>query len=243
MNDAPHPVLSDYYQEEERRKSFLRRMFDETSGDYDRIERLLGLGTGPWYRREALLRAGLKPGMRVIDVGVGTGLVARKAIEIVGDPKLVVGVDPSAGMMSHAKLPADVKLLEGRAEALPVETASFDFLSMGFALRHVSSLSESFREFHRVLKPGARVCILEITRPEKRLQYHLLRLYAHRVVPTLARVFARSAETTRIWRYYWDTIEACVPPAQVIEALREAGFADARRHVELGMFSEYQATR
>lgn len=243
MKDAPHPVLSDYYPEEETRKGFLRRMFDETSRDYDRIERVLGLGTGPWYRREALLRAGLKPGMRVLDVGIGTGLVARKAIEVIGDPSLLVGVDPSVGMMNHARLPAGVRLLEGRAESLPVESASFDFVSMGFALRHVSSLSESFAEFHRVLKPGGRLCILEITRPEKRLQYHLLRLYAHRIVPALARLLARSGETTRIWRYYWETIDACVPPEQVLQALRDAGFADARRHVELGMFSEYQATR
>jgi len=239
--DVPHPVLTAYYPDEPRRSAFLRRMFDQTASDYDRMERLLGLGSGSWYRREALIRAGLQRGMRIADVGVGTGLVAREAAAVVGDPRLVIGIDPSAGMMQQARLPQEIRLVQGTAEAIPLDDSSFDFVSMGFALRHVSSLSAAFREFRRVLRPGGRVCILEITRPENRLHYHLLRLYAYRIVPTLARLLANDRQTVKMWRYYWETIDACVPPAQVVQALGDAGFVDVRRHVVLGMFSEYQA--
>ena len=109
-------------------------------------------------------------------------------------------------------LPAGVKLVAGRAEELPFPDDSFDFLSMGYALRHISDLSVAFAEFHRVLKPGGRLCILEITCPDNRLQKALLKGYARHVVPMLARLASRSSDTSVLWRYYWDTIEACAAP-------------------------------
>ncbi|MDP2056303.1 MAG: class I SAM-dependent methyltransferase, partial [Thiobacillus sp.] len=173
---APHPPLTGYYASEQERRGFVGKLFDRTASDYDRIDRLLALGSGPWYRNQALQRAGLKPGMRIVDIGVGTGLVAREAVKLVGDPALVVGVDPSAGMMACADLPG-VQLIEGRAEAIPFPDASFDFLSMGYALRHIGDLSAAFSEFHRVLKPGGRLCLLEITKPERAWSQTLLKVY------------------------------------------------------------------
>lgn len=240
---VPHDVLRDYYKSESARRTFLIDLFDRTSANYDCIEKLIGFGSGSWYRRQALLRAGLGPGMRVIDVGIGTGLLARQAARIVGDASLVTGVDPSAGMMSQAILPAGVELLEGTGESIPLPDQSADFLSMGFALRHLSSLEAAFQEFHRVTRPGASICLLEITRAEGSVAGWLQQIYLKYMVPGIARIWSRDAETARIWRYYWDTIEACVPPEMVMQALRDAGFTDVRRHVELGVFSEYQATR
>lgn len=240
---APHPPLTRYYAAEEQRRGWVRRMFDETASDYDRIERLIGFGSGSRYRRDALLRAGLCSGRRVLDVGVGTGLVARQAASIVGSPSLVAGVDPSPGMLQNARVPAGVELVEGSAERIPFPDASFDFLSMGYALRHISDLSIAFREFHRVVKPGGRLCILEITRPEGRLSSVLLKAYLHGIVPWLAKIAARRTDTPVLWRYYWDTIEACVPPESVVHTLESSGFVDIRRHIELGIFSEYCALK
>ena len=242
-NLVPHPVLTEYYHEESARRAFLDQLFDRTSRDYDRIEWLIGFGSGPKYRYQALLRAGLTAGMRVVDVGIGTGLVARQAAKIVGDGALVTGVDPSAGMMSQARLPAGVKLLTGTGESIPLPDCDADFLSMGFALRHLSSLDAAFAEFFRVLGPGGRVCVLEVTRAPGPISNALLKAYMKYIVPTMARVLTRDPETVRIWRYYWDTIEACVAPEVVLQALRNAGFVDVRRHVEVGIFSEYQATK
>lgn len=243
---APHPPLTDYYASEQARRGFVKSIFDNTASDYDRIERLLALGSGPWYRGQALQRAGLKAGMRVVDVGVGTGLTALEAIKLVGDAGLVMGVDPSSGMLAHAHLPAGVQLLEGRAEAIPLPDASFDFLSMGYALRHIGDLSAAFAEFHRVLKPGGRLCLLEITKPERAWSQLLLKGYMRGVVPVLSRLIGCSAESAKLWRYYWDTIENCVPPAKVIETLHQAGFVTASRHVEtraLSILAEYQAVK
>src|ERR1043165_7722134 len=97
---APHPAMPRYYDAaDSSKRSFVRRIFNQTAGDYDRVERLMALGSGSWYRRQALRRAGLAQGMRVLDVAIGTGLVAREEVEITGDPKLVFGLDLSIVMV------------------------------------------------------------------------------------------------------------------------------------------------
>ena len=116
---APHVPLTEYYKTEEDRQAFLRGIFNDTAADYDRIEAMLAWGSGSRYRRDALVRAGLKPGMKVLDVGVGTGLVAAQACVLTGDPSLVTGIDPSSGMLAASKLPKTMVLMEGRAESLP----------------------------------------------------------------------------------------------------------------------------
>jgi demethylmenaquinone methyltransferase/2-methoxy-6-polyprenyl-1,4-benzoquinol methylase len=146
-------------------------------------------------------------------------------------------------MLAHARGLQGMRVLDGRAESLPVGDASCDFLSMGFALRHVSDLHAAFGEYFRVLTPGGRLCILEITPPDGRLARRGLRFYLRNVVPAMARVLGRTTRMPELMRYHWDSIEACVPPAQVMQALRDAGFADVSRHVELRIFSEYTATK
>lgn len=240
---TPHDPLTDYYAQESERQAWIGNIFNATAVDYDRIETILGMGSGSWYRKQALLRAGLSAGMEVVDVGVGTGLVARQAALIVGKPENVTGVDPSAGMLSHARVPEGVKLVSGRAEEIPATEASFDFLSMGYALRHISDLSVAFGEFHRVLRPGGRVCILEISCPEQAWKKRLLKAYLRGAVPFLAKLTARSADTSLLWQYYWDTIEACAKPGDVMRTLEDAGFAQVERYVELGVFSEYRAVK
>jgi demethylmenaquinone methyltransferase / 2-methoxy-6-polyprenyl-1,4-benzoquinol methylase len=238
----PHRPLTRYYGSEAEHRAYLCALFDDTAPDYERIERLMAFGSGPWYRRRALQRAGLCTGAMVLDVGIGTGLVAREALRLIGAQGRLVGIDPSPGMMSQVHAPG-VQLLLGRAEALPVADGSSDFVSMGYALRHLADVGAAFAEFHRVLRPGGRLLVLEITRPAGKLASVLLKGYMRLAVPALARLIARRSHSPELWRYYWDTIEACIPPQQVLGALRNAGFTDVQRHVELGIFSEYTATR
>lgn len=235
----PHPTIGHWYNSPDSKRGFLRELFDATAGDYDSTESLLALGTGRWYRRDALRRSGLQAGMRVLDVAIGTGLVAREEITLTGNPQLVTGVDPSIGMMRRAIDQLGVKAVMGIAEALPLAGDQFDFLSMGYALRHVTDIRAAFAEYFRVLKPGGRVCILEISRPSGPIHRALLKVYMKLFVPLVVRFRTNHARTQMLWQYYWDTIELCVPPQQVVEALQSAGFVDVKWVPTLKMFSEY----
>jgi len=153
-----------------------------------------------------------------------------------------VGVDPSPGMMGQVHLQG-VELVRGMAEAIPRQDASCDFLSMGYALRHIGDITAAFAEFHRVLRPGGRLVILEITKPRGPVGTAVLKTYMRTVVPVIARFAARKNASPELWRYYWDTIEACISPETVIQALRDAGFVNVQQHLELGIFSEYTASK
>ena len=237
----PHPILREYYSDAAGKRRFLEHLFDRTAGDYDRIDRVVAFGTGPGYRRDALLRAGLKPGMLTLDVAVGTGLVARQASRIVGNRGAVIGVDPSPAMIAATPLDG-VKLVRGIGEALPFPDRTFDFLSLGFALRHLDDLDAVFREFRRVLKPGGRLLLLEISRPHGRVTRALVKLYLRAIVPTLVPLIARRPDAVLLARYFWDTIEACTPPERIMATLVATGFKDVDRVVKLRTFSEFRGT-
>jgi demethylmenaquinone methyltransferase/2-methoxy-6-polyprenyl-1,4-benzoquinol methylase len=237
---SPIAVLPQYWSDEPGRRRYLDHLFDGTARDYDFVERLLGMGSGVRHRRDALVHAGLKRGMHVLDIATGTGLVAREARGLVGPEGRVIGLDPSAGMLAQAGQ-LEIPLIRALGERLPLRDASFDFVSMGYALRHVADLGALFTEMKRVLKPGGIACVLEITRPRNSFVSGSLRVFMTGVVPAVAGVLRRNDHARDLMRFYWDTIDACVPPERIIDALRGAGFAGVERHVSLGMFSDYAA--
>ena len=238
---APHPPLTKYYKDAARREEFVRDIFDETAPWYDWAIRFMSFGSGSWYRREAVRRAGLAPGMRVLDLASGTGVVARAAAEVTGQPRDIAGVDPSIGMLRSG----DVlnPRIQGIAESIPLRRGKFDLVTIGFALRHFADLVTVFSECNRVLRPGGRILILEITAPDSRAGRALLGAYMGGIVPVAIRIRTRSPRTAQLFRYYWETTRDCVRPAAILDALREAGFTDPSRNVELGIFSEYSATK
>lgn len=235
----PHPLLLRYHRDEASRRQEVPVWFDAVAADYDWISQASSFGSGLRYRREALLRAGLQKGMRVLDVGCGPGILAAQAQEITG--RGVLALDPSFGMLSQAGKRGVSRRIQGVAEALPLAGGRFDLLSMGYALRHVADLRSTFEEYRRVLKPGGKLLLLEITVPRSRLLHGLLKLYMGTIVPWMARLARSGRASQRVMAYYWDTIETCVPPAVILEALRAAGFSQVERYVELGIFSEYTA--
>src|ERR1044071_2704727 len=109
----------------------------------------MSFGSGGRYRRQALLRAGLAPGMRALDVACGTGALTLPMQRIVGGGGEVLGLDPSTGMLRVARRHGARRLVRGVAEALPFPDGRFDFLSMGYALRHVADLRATFAAHRR----------------------------------------------------------------------------------------------
>lgn len=241
MTRPPLPVLPDYWSRSEDRQQVVNDLFDRSATHYNWICAAMSFGSGQHYRRDALTRAGVQPGAAILDVGTGTGLVAQEAAKLLKGAGIVVGVDPSEGMLRAGRDRVPVPFVQGFGERLPFASGAFDFVIMGNALRHVPDLEDAFREYFRVLKPGGRVLLLEVTRPASRLGFGLARCYFGSIVPIVARL--GGVDAAKLMRFYWDTIAQAVAAPAVLASLEAAGFGRADKHVLHGIFTEYTATK
>jgi len=218
-------------------------LFDVTAPSYDRINSWMSLRTGERYRFDALARARVESGQRALDVACGTGVMAQHLQDLVGERGSVLALDPSLPMLREAALRGVEQRVAGIAERLPLPDESVDFVSMGYALRHVADLRAAFDEFHRVLRPGGGLLILEMVPPRSRLGYQLTKLYLKYLVPGITSLVTGSADARRLMRYYWDTVNRCVAPELVMSTLGESGFECIERSIQMGIMNEYRATR
>ena len=241
--ERPHRPLTEFYSRPSERPEYIAHLFNSSAEHYDWISSVMAFGSDRYYRKMALRKAGLTPGMRLLDVATGTGLVARAALQLGLDKKDIIGLDPSAGMLGENAKTTGIQLYRGFGESLPFRDASFDFISMGYALRHVESLAELFTEFRRVLKPGGRVLVLEISRPKSAVATAMLRGYMNTALPLIARLRTSSKEFRELLKYYWATIEECVPPEQIVSELRAAGFKQVERRRFGPMLNDYFAEK
>ena len=223
----PHPSLSEYHATEPDRLDYLKFLFDRTAEYYDRANWLFSSGTGQWYRRRALRRAVFLRGMRLLDVAVWQRdwLLPPHTASRVAKAD-IIGLDPSERMLHEARRKLAVPLIMGQAEALPLADSSVDFVSLGYALRHVSNLSTAFAEFHRVLRPGGR--LLNSWRSAGLMGASP----THSPRPTWggwclsSRWLKPKSELAALMRYHWDTIEHCVSPETILAQLSKSGFSE-----------------
>lgn len=235
----PHRPLPQYYDSAEQRPEAVNQLFDAGAPYYEWVCRFMSFGTGEKYRADALVRSGLKPGMKILDVAAGTGLVLRSAAAITGKDGLAIGLDPSAGMLKQCRERSNAPLVRALGESLPFASSTFDMISMGYALRHVADLNDLFREYRRVLKPEGRLLVMELTQPQSGFARTLNRWFLSRVVPAAAYLSTGSGDARKMMAYFWDTIESCVPPDVILSAMTSAGFRGAARKVTGGILSEY----
>ena len=199
----------------------VRRMFDRIAPVYDAMNRVMTAGLDRRWRRITVDET-VHEGDRVLDACCGTGDLAIAAKRRRG--ARVTGLDFSERMLDRArrKEPA-LEWIEGDLLALPFDDASFDSATVGFGVRNVADLAAGLRELRRVLRPGARLGILEITTPRGPLA-PFYRLWFDRVVPLLGKVLPGGAAYT----YLPASVRRFPPPEQLAELLEESGFGAVR---------------
>jgi demethylmenaquinone methyltransferase / 2-methoxy-6-polyprenyl-1,4-benzoquinol methylase len=166
----------------------VQAMFDRIAGVYDLMNSVMTAGLHHRWRERAADMAALEPGDSALDVATGTGDLAIELSRRVGAEGEVVGSDFSEGMLELARRKApELRFEHGNALALPYEDGSFDAATVGFGARNFSDLPQGLREMARVVRPGGRVVILEITTPERPPLSWFFRLWFDRVVPMLGR--------------------------------------------------------
>jgi demethylmenaquinone methyltransferase/2-methoxy-6-polyprenyl-1,4-benzoquinol methylase len=204
----------------------VRSMFDRIAPVYDAMNRLMTAGLDRRWRRETAA-AVVHPGDRVLDVACGTGDLALAAAAAGGR---VTGIDFSTRMLERARRKSSaVEWLEADALALPFDDASFDVVTSGFGVRNLADLEAGLLELRRVLRPGGRIGVLEITQPQGALR-PFFRVWFDRVVPLMGKVLPGGGAYT----YLPASVRRFPGPGDLAAALERARFADVRYRLFAG---------
>ena len=167
----------------------VRAMFDRIARVYDLMNSVMTVGLHHRWRERAADLAGVGPGERVLDVATGTGDLAMALKRRVGADGEVVGSDFSERMLELARAKADdVEFEQGNALDLPYADGSFDAATVGFGARNFSDLARGLAEMARVVRPGGRVVVLEMTTPERPPLAWFFRLWFDRLIPLIGRI-------------------------------------------------------
>jgi demethylmenaquinone methyltransferase/2-methoxy-6-polyprenyl-1,4-benzoquinol methylase len=167
----------------------VRAMFDRIAGVYDLVNTVMTVGLHQRWRERAADLAALAPGDRALDVATGTGDLAVALSERVAPTGEVIGSDFSEGMLELAREKAPgIRFETANALDLPYEDDSFDAATVGFGARNFADLAQGLREMTRVVRPGGRVVVLEITTPQRPPLSWFFRVWFDRLVPLIGRV-------------------------------------------------------
>jgi demethylmenaquinone methyltransferase/2-methoxy-6-polyprenyl-1,4-benzoquinol methylase len=198
----------------------VRAMFDRIAPVYDLMNRVMTAGLDRRWRR-ATAASVVQPGDRVLDACCGTGDLAVACARAGGR---VTGLDFSERMLERARRKApELEWVQGDLLGLPFVDGTFDAATVGFGVRNVEDVGAALRELRRVLRPGGRLAVLEITRPRGLLR-HFYGLWFDRVVPLLGRVLPGGAAYT----YLPASVRRFPAPEDLAGLLAEAGFARVR---------------
>jgi len=218
----------------------VRAMFDRIAGLYDRMNTVMTAGLHHRWRRRAAELADVHAGQRALDVATGTGDLALELAACVAPGGEVVGTDFSERMLALARakeaasaphlLDVSVRFESANALSLPYPDGAFDAATVGFGARNFSVLEQGLKEMTRVVAPGGRVVVLEITTPRRPPLSSFFELWFDRAVPALGRV----AGDADAYRYLPSSVRRFPAPEELAAVLWGCGLRDVRYLVTAG---------
>lgn len=230
---------------------YIQGMFGHLARRYDLFNRLTSLGLDTIWRREAL--ASVRPGMRVLDLGCGTGDLALSAAKLVGPEGEVAGLDFSEPMLEIARKRAErlrrdarpygrSRFILKRAEDLPIEEKPFDLIVSGFVLRNIyENIDTILTGVRASLREGGSISFLDLTEPKGRLKRLLWKFYMNTAVALCGKIlFGRHYPVF----YLTESARRFLKPEEFVKKLEEKGFEAIRvKKFLLGVIVLYQATK
>jgi demethylmenaquinone methyltransferase/2-methoxy-6-polyprenyl-1,4-benzoquinol methylase len=200
---------------------YVQDLFTRIAGQYDLMNRLMTGGQDQRWRKEVIRRAGLSPHAALLDLGAGTGDLARAALAAQPTAQ-VTAADFTFEMMRVGRKPADT-FGWANADALfiPFPAETFEAVVSGYLLRNVIDNLAALREQYRVLKPRGRIVILDTTRPRRNLFSPLIWLHMHVVIPALGTLLSGQRDA---YTYLPDSTEAFLTAEDLASRMAAVGF-------------------
>ncbi|MEL6687434.1 MAG: bifunctional demethylmenaquinone methyltransferase/2-methoxy-6-polyprenyl-1,4-benzoquinol methylase UbiE [Pseudomonadota bacterium] len=219
----------------EDKQDRVREVFDSVARDYDRMNDLMTGGLHRVWKDMAVTKINPQPGERLLDVAGGTGDIARRFVKAAdavrvrrgGRPASAVILDINdemllAGIDARKDAGMDLTRVCGNAECLPFEDGEFDAVTIAYGIRNVTDRMAALREFHRVLKPGGRLGVLEFSTPPEPLIAKANDLYSFNVLPRLGQAIVGDRDS---YQYLVESIRRFPKQEQFAQMIRDAGFA------------------
>ncbi|MEV0267603.1 MAG: demethylmenaquinone methyltransferase [Hamadaea sp.] len=217
----------------------IAEMFDGVADRYDRTNTILSFGRDRSWRRATSAALDLRPGERVLDLGAGTGI---STVDLGRSGAYAVGADISLGMLGVGRrVRPQVPLVAGDALALPFADASFDAVTISFALRNVNDTAGALREMARVTKPGGRLVVCEFSHPTVPVFRTVYLSYLMRSLPAVARKVASNPDA---YVYLAESIRAWHNQSSLAAVIAESGWSQVGwRNLTGGVASLHRAVR
>ena len=214
------------------RGEYVQSMFTRIAHRYDFMNRLMTAGQDVHWREQVIQQARLKANAHLLDLGAGTGDLAREALKQQPDAK-VVAADFTLEMMRVGQRQGNGSLPWSAADALnlPFEKNTFDAVVSGFLMRNVGDIQQTLKEQYRILKPGGRIVILDTTKPKRNLFSPFVWLHMHVVIPLVGGLLSGFRDA---YNYLPDSTEEFVTAKEMVVRMAAVGFK--RINFEVLMF-------
>ncbi|MBC8209490.1 MAG: bifunctional demethylmenaquinone methyltransferase/2-methoxy-6-polyprenyl-1,4-benzoquinol methylase UbiE [Gammaproteobacteria bacterium] len=174
------------------------QVFDSVASKYDIMNDVMSLGIHHLWKKFTIEMCGLRAGHKVLDLAGGTGDLALKQAQLVGDSGHVVLADINASMLREGRdrvlnkgLVNRISTCQCNAEILPFDDNSFDCITIAFGLRNVTDKAKALQSMRRVLKPGGRLCVLEFSKPLYQPLEKVYDFYSFKILPKLGEIIAK----------------------------------------------------
>ncbi len=220
---------SEYLPEGDEKRTAVRSLFDSIAPRYDLVNRIMTFRMDVGWRKKTIQSLQLQSPSTVLDLACGTGDFCRE-LNRAGHQAL--GVDLSLGMLQAAK--TDAPLLQGDLLLLPIADQSVDAAVCGFALRNLVDLQTFFDELARVVRPGGRIGLLDVSQPDNRFVAFGHGIYFNKVVPFVGGLLSDK----NAYSYLPRSVSYLPPTEQMLELLSQAGFQQQQRRQLTGGLSQ-----
>ena len=204
----------------QERSKYVQSMFTKIAHRYDLMNRLMTGGQDIRWRNQVIKLARLTPNASLLDLGTGTGDLAREAL--LQEPQAkVTAADFTVEMMRVGKKSGNLQFSAADALNLPFKDTNFDAVVSGFLMRNVTDVQQALKEQYRTLKPGGRIVILDTTRPKKNILSPFIWLHMHFIIPTVGGLLSGERDA---YNYLPDTTENFLTAEQLASRMIAAGF-------------------